>query len=457
VKRGIAVTGAAFAALSLVVGTVRGQEAATDTLGLRDAIATALIHNPAVARAEANAATAAANRWADWGALLPSASVSASLSRSDFTTITFPNPDGTTSILADPIEDYSRANSAGLGLSLQLSAETFTGIDAGGEQRSAADYRLSAAQVDVVRQVKLAYFDALKQQRLVDVARRQLESRREEYSLTQQKYRIAAADRSALLGAEIELRNAELAVLDAEDALAAAVRALRVAQGVDRMDVTDVALVDPASIPDADALDVGALLDAARRANPELRALAADERAASSELWSARASYLPTLNVNMNFNRSRQLGDDEGRFTFSPVNTNRGFTIGLNWPLFNGFQRKTRNAQASNNLTIARAALSEQELMLEQDLRRIVADIRRGDRRLDVLARNAELARERLELTREGYRVGSVDYPVLQQTIEAVDSAERAVFEARYELLKQWAELESRVGDEAGSRVGAEP
>lgn len=429
--------------------TACGQE---DTLSLHEAIEAALVRNPSVARARARAATEAANRWADWGGLLPSVSVSASLSRSDFTTNTFQNPDGTTAMLDDPIADLRRSNSAGIGLSLQLSAETFAGISVGREERTAAHHRLDAAEIDVIRQVKVAYFDALKQQRLLDVARRQLESRGQELALTRDKYRIAAADRSALLGAEIELRNAELDVLDAEDALAAAIRTVRVAQGIDRMEDTDVTLVDPATIPDADSLEIVALLRAAQRANPDLRALATDERAASSSLWSARASYLPTLDLSLNFNNSRQLGDDEGRFTFSPVNTNRSFVISLNWPLFNGFQRKARTAQASNNMKIAEAALDEERLVLEQEIRQIVADIQRGDRRLGVLTKNAELARERLELTREGYRVGSVDYPALQQTIEAVSQAERAVFEVRYELLKQWAELEWRVGDSLSDR-----
>jgi outer membrane protein TolC len=420
---------------------------AQETLELEDAIRTALMENPAISRAEANAATAAANRWADWGALIPTVSLGASLSRSDFSNITFPNPDGTTTILDEPIDDFSRNNSGSLSLGLQLGAEKFTQLDAGGEARAATDLRLSAAQADVVRQVKVAYFDALLRQRLVDVAQRQVEGRREDFELTQEKYRIAAVGRSDLLGAEIELRNAELALLEAEDAFDAAVRAIRVAQGVDRMDVTDVRLEDPVSVPAAEALDVDALLAAARRANPELRALAADERAASSSVLSARMSYLPTLNFNLNFSRSRGLGDDEGRFTFSPVNTNRFFTISASLPLFNGFDRKTRNAQASNNLAIARASLTEQELLLEQDIRRLVDDIQRSARRLDVLERNAELARERLELTREQYRTGSVDYFSLQQTIESIDAAERAVFEARYELLKQWAEIENRVGD----------
>lgn len=435
-------------AVAVAVALAAAPDAAgQETLALEDAIRTALMENPAIARAEANAATAAANRWADWGALLPTASLSASLSRSDFSNITFPNPDGTTTILDEPIDDVSRSNSGSLSLGLQLGAETFTQIDAGAEERAASDLRLTAAQADVVRQVKVAYFDALLRQRLVDVARRQVEGRRDDFELTQEKYRIAAVGRSDLLGAEIELRNAELALIEAEDAFDAAIRAIRVAQGIDRMDVTDIELVDPAEVPDAETLDVDGLLAAARRANPELRALAADERAAATSVLSARMSYLPTLNLSLNFARSRGLGDDEGRFTFSPVNKNRGFSIGASLPLFNGFDRKTRNAQASNNLAIARASLTEQELLLEQDVRRLVADIRRSARRLEVLERNAELARERLDLTREQYRTGSVDYFSLQQTIESIDAAERAVFEQRYELLKQWAELENRVGD----------
>lgn len=435
----------ASAALLGLLAVARGVSA-QETLELEGAIRTALMENPSITRAEATAATAAANRWADWGALLPSASVSASLSRSDFSSVTFLNPDGTTTILESPIEDVSRGNSASLGLSLTLEAESFTELGAGAAERAAAELRVTAAQAGVIRAVKTAYFDALLRQRLLDVARRQVEARREDFELTQQKYQIAAVGRSDLLGAEIELRNAELGLLEAEDAFDAAVRAIRVAQGIDRMDVTEIRLVDPGSVPDAEALDVDALLAAARRSSPELRALSADERAASTAVTSARLSYLPTLDFNLNFSRSRQLGDAEDRFTFSPVNTNRGFTISARWPLFNGFQRKTRNAQASNSLAIARAALTEQELLLEQDVRRLVADIRRSTRRLQVLERNTELARERLDLTREQYRTGSVDYFNLQQTIESLDAAERAVFEARYELLKQWAELEGRVG-----------
>ena len=417
-----------------------------ETLELEEAIRTALMRNPSIVTAEASAATAAANRWAHWGALLPSASVNASIGSSSSTTLTFLEPDGTRTVLDDPVVSDVRRNSASLSFNLDLGAGTFTDIDAGGERRAAADYGVSRAHALVVREVKVAYFEALKRQRLVEVARRRVEGRRGEYELTQDKYGIAAASRSELLATEIALRNAELQLLEAEDALDAGVRAIRVAQGVEALSVTEVGLVDPPAVPDSEALEVEGLLASARSANPELQRLTALERAAATDVWAARSSYLPTLSANLSFSRGRQLAADEGFFEFSPANTGSNFSLGLSLPLFNGFQRRQQNAAASNQLATARADLRQQELVVEQQIRDLVNDIQRGDRRLRVLERNVELAEEGLELTREQYRLGTVQYINLQRAIDDLDAAEQQAFEQRYELLKRWAELEELAG-----------
>ena len=434
---------ALFCGLALGVAPGAG---AQETIELEEAIRTALMRNPSIVSAEAGAATAAADRWAHWGALLPSASVNAGIGSSSSTTLTFLEPDGTRTVLDDPVVSDVRSNSASLSFNLQLGAQTFTTIDAGGERRVAADFGVSRARALVVREVKVAYFEALKRQRLVEVAQRRVDGRRGEYELTQDKYGIAAASRSELLATEIALRNAELQQLEAEDALDAAVRAIRVAQGVDDLSSTEVGLADPPAVPEAEALDTDALLAAARAGNPELRRLAALERAAATEVWAARAGYLPTLSANLSFSRGRQLAAEEGFFEFSPANTGSNFSLGLSLPLFNGFQRRQQNAAASNQLATARADMRQQELMVEQQVRDLVDDIQRGDRRLQVLERNVELAAEGLELTREQYRLGTVPYINLQRAIDDLDAAEQQAFEQRYELLKRWAELEELVG-----------
>jgi len=421
---------------------------AQQTLPLDQAIRTALLHNPSMTSAEASASAAGASRWADWGALLPSVSVNGSVNRTDFTTTTFQNPDGTTTVLDDAIDDVNRSNSAGLSFNLQLSADRFANVGAGGARNEAANLRLAAAATDIVRQVKIAYFDALKAQALVGVAERQQEARLQDFEVTQNRYRIAAASRSDLLGAEIDLRNAELRVLDTEDAFAAAVRQLRTTLGQDvaALDREELVLLDPERVPNADDLDVGALLVAARGANPELQALSADERAASSGVWSARSAYLPTLNLSLNLGRGRQVGIDESLLSFSPANTSRSVSVSASWALFNGFQRKQRTAEASSQLIRAQASLRTEDLRLEREVRNLVDQLQRRGRRLDVLELNADLSEERLDLAREQYRLGSIAYFNLQQAIESLDQAQQDVLNERYELLKDWAELEQRVG-----------
>jgi len=298
-----------------------------------------------------------------------------------------------------------------------------------------------------VRRVKVAYFDALRAQALEGVANRQMDARRQDFEITRDRYRIAAASRSDLLGAEIDLRNAELRAMDAADAFVAAVRELRatLGQDVSAVEAEDLLLVDPQRIPDAGSLDADGLVAAARSSNPDLRALAADERAASASVWSARASYLPTLNFGLNLGRGRQVGADESLFTFSPANTSQSVSISASWALFNGFQRKRQTAEASSQLVQARANLTSGELRIEREIRDLVDRLQRRSRRLEMLERNAELAEERLGLARDQYRIGSIAYFNLQQAIESLDQAQQDVLVERYELLKDWADLEQRV------------
>ncbi|MDT8437243.1 MAG: TolC family protein, partial [Gemmatimonadota bacterium] len=60
--------------------------------------------------------------------------------------------------------------------------------------------------------------------------------------------------------------------------------------------------------------------------------------------------------------------------------------------------------------------------------------------------RTRELAAERLNLAREQYRLGSIQYFNLQQAIDRLTQAEQSLYTDRYDYLIRWAELEQRVG-----------
>ena len=72
----------------------------------------------------------------------------------------------------------------------------------------------------------------------------------------------------------------------------------------------------------------------ALRANPNLLALRMDREAAGEDLWSAKASYLPRIDIGYTLGRSKDLGRDESLFDFSPANTSDGFVIQGSWSVF---------------------------------------------------------------------------------------------------------------------------
>ena len=454
IRRGVISALAMVSASALVTAPpARSQEVTT----LESALRTALTLNPNIESSSAVAAAATSSRWADWGAFLPTADIRAALSQTDFTTVTFVDPTGVSQELEDPITATRKSSSGSLSFQMALlNPERIANIKAGDARENAADFRLTATERVVIRDVKRSYFEALKQKKLFDVSERQLEARRQDFQVTEQRYRIAAASRSDLLGAEIDLSDAELRLLDTEEALSRALRQLQVTLGVPvtNTDAGSIELVDVDRVPDAAGLDAEALVTSALAFNPNLLALRQDQRAASADLWSAKASYLPRIDIGYSFGRSKELGRDESLLDFSPANTSDGFVISGSWSLFSGFTRKRQTAQADQQERQAAAQLTAEQFQIEKDVRDLVKELKRRSQRLIIIERNVGLAGERLDLAREQYRLGSIPYFNLQQAIDRLTLTEQSLFQERYDYLIGWANLEENVGGDLGTGAG---
>lgn len=420
-----------------------------DTLTLQGAIETALGEAPDVTSARAGLSAAEASRWADWGALLPTASARAGFGRSDFTTFTFISPEGVSRRLDDPVESTSKSVSQSLSLSWTLldGGRRIADLKAGSAERDAAVHRLDLAERRTVAQVKRNFVEARKQERLAELAREQLEARESDLEVTRERYRMAAVGRSDLLGAELEVEEARLGLLEARDAARTARRDLRIAMGLEpEAEEAVPVLAEVPDPPDASELEPVALVGRALEENPELAALRAEASAASASLWGARARYLPTITVGFGLSRSERLGPEGDLFVFDPRNRGRSFSVQASWDLFSGFQRREGTARASASLTRARAERTRRRLQLEKEVRDQVQEIRRRSERLGILSRRAELARQRLELAREQYRLGTFDYLQLQSATRQLSTAEEQLLRERYDYMTAWADLEERVG-----------
>lgn len=426
------------------------------TLTLAEAIRVALDRSPDVRQAVAAQASAHAARRADWGAFLPNASAGLSLSRSSFRSVTFPEPEGSAGRLEEPREGTTQGASQRFSLSWNLleGGGRFARLRSGAAASRAADRRVAAAERSVVARVKERYYDALMQQRLAEAATRQLAGRREDLDVTRQRYELAAVTRSDLLGAEIVVADAELALLDARDQAAGFRRELASILGVE-VPGEAFELADVEGLPDAAGLDAEALLSRALATDPSLGAAAAEAAAAAAGVWGARTGYLPDISLSYGLSRSETLGPEGDFFNFDLDNRARSFVVSVSWNLFDGFGRERAVAEAAASKRRAEAELLRQRLDLRAAVRNASEEIGRRAERLGIQERKLDLAAQRLELAREQYRLGTITYFDLQNAIRDLTDAELDVIQERYEYLKAWARLEERVGEPAGAGSSA--
>jgi len=419
------------------------------TLNLEGAVSTALSRNPSVESADASASAAQAARWADWGAFIPTADLSLNLSQTDFKTLTFLSPEGVPQTAIPPIEGERKNSFLGLSFNWNVfrGGQNIAAVKSGAARSRAAEYRLSETERIVVRDVKVSYLEALKAQRLVEVAESQLTARREDLRVSEERYRIAGVTRSDLLGAQGEVAQAELTLLDRVDATRAAIRALQVNMGFGPGELDlDMRLADIEALPEASGLNADALVARAAASDPQLLALAEDQTAAKADLWAARATYIPTVSLGYNLNRGQDLGPNESLFNVYPDNTTNSFSIRASWPLFTGFSRKEQNARASSDLRRARADYAQRTHDTDRAIRDLVDQIQRRRARIDLLETLFRLDSERVELARQQYRLGTLPYDNLLIAITQQTNSEQSLLQERYDYLRAWAELERLVG-----------
>jgi outer membrane protein TolC len=438
-------------ALPLIVAALaiaeplRGQP--TDTVLTLDGARLLLEQSsPQYRSALASADAVGENVWSAWGAILPTAYLSATFSRSEFTTKTFEDPTGVVQELEDPITDISKSAYQELTFSWQIfnGGRNYFNIRTANAQARAADLAAVARLVQLQSTMESQFFEALKQQELERLARVLLDARRRDLELTRARFRIAAVDQAAVHQAEIEVGRQELEVLRAEQFAEAARRELSVMIGLEE-EIT-YELRDTATIFDPTGWLPDQLVQAARESNPELARLDADIDARNRSLWSARGTWLPNISISYRLNRSENAGADGDLFKFSPRNTGQGFGLSFNWPLLAGFEKKWRTGQASAQLEQARHDKYGRLLEVDKEVRNAYAALVAGHQVVRLQERNVELARESVRMTTERYRIGAASYIELQQATSQATETERGLIEARYEFMKTLAQLQGAVG-----------
>jgi outer membrane protein TolC len=149
---------------------------------------------------------------------------------------------------------------------------------------------------------------------------------------------------------------------------------------------------------------------------PDLKAAAAQVRAAELARSGARAERLPSLGVKADYG---VIGTtpDHSHGTFSVTGT-------LSLPIWQGGRTGGDIEQADATLTQRRAELEDLKLQVEGEIRKVYLDLEAATSETEVAQRNARVAKETLDLTRQRVEAGVADSVELVQSQEALAGAE---------------------------------
>jgi outer membrane protein TolC len=436
---------------------VAARPQAADTLPLLtldEALRRARLHHPDYRAALARADAAGAGRLGAWGAFLPQLRASAGFNRYDIRNITFTEPEGSAGRLPEPIEATTFAASQGLSLTWELFGGGGRFFELGRARAAAhagahaADAAWWTAQAEVKRQ----YLEALRQERLAELARRLLDARRRDVEVAEARYRIATATEADVLGAQIEVARQEAQVHAAEAEAAKARERLAALCGLEPHRGFRLRDDFPDSL-DLAALALDGLAEAAAH-HPAVREAEAQADAAARTAWAQRARYLPSVSLSVGWGRSEVQGAEGDFFILDPRNRSTYVSLGASWSLFDGLRREADEARARAERDAARLLATKARREQEAKVRNALRDLEAADRRLRLAREALALARRRVEVARERYRMGSPDMPywALQEVLRQATEAEREAVTARYDWLQAVAALESAAGAAVGWR-----
>lgn len=393
---------------------------------LDEAVELALRADPSAVAAVGAEATSRSQLRQAWAAYLPTVSLGSNYGNSSNQRF-----DQATGRLVS--ESYSAQITAGYDL--------FTGGRRILQQRAAraeltaATAESRAQRFQTILNTERTFYAAAAGDELVGAARQRLERARQQLEFAETRLQVGTATRSDVLRAELEVGNAELAVIDAESARRSA-----------RLDLGRAIGVDDEVQPSAGALpeeaprlpEVEELARLAEREAPSAVAARSAEDASRAVSLAAVTSYLPTIRATG--------GYDWQAVEFPPRDQSWSLRITASLPVFNGLQREHTVTQARISARVAEARARDAAIAVRIAAEDAARELGSAERRVEIARRSVELAEEDLRVQEERYQLGNATILDLQASQLALAEAEVAWVEARQALATAIGQLEAVLG-----------
>ena len=292
--------------------------------------------------------------------------------------------------------------------------------------------------------VKKAYLDLLLAGEVRGQRKESVDSFQRHLERAKSYYETGLKPKSDVTKAEVDLGNAQLALVEAESEVRVARAALLNAMGVDLAGLFEVRPVDR-KLPESAEGDVEAL---ALEHRQDYAAAALRTLAGRAEVRSAARASSPSLSLRGGYSA----GGEE----VSSLRSEWNVGLSLAVPVVDGGAASARTdiARAQvKSLEAAREAL-RQNILLE--VRKAVLKVRNARERIRIAGLTVAQAEENYSLAEGRYRTGVGDSLALSDALLALTDARLSLYRARYDLQVAQFALESATGVELTEPEDAE-
>lgn len=276
----------------------------------------------------------------------------------------------------------------------------------------AAEQELDKVVQETILNVKQAYFALLQAKKLAVVAHQTRAQTESHLNQAEAFFHAGSRPRFDVTRAEVDVNNAKLGVINAENAVRVNTINLYTAMGVDprqELEIEDI-LTQQGVQPSLEQAQAEAL-----RSRPDMQKAESDVAAARERVQAEESNYLPTLSAGGQYTWAHGR-TSMGSFGAADVKDNWSAGITLSLPLFEGGLTRGRvgEARANQRAFEAQRDLLRQSILLE--VYRAEAELESAQARIAVMESSLKSARESLALAEGRYEAG------VGQSLEVTDA-----------------------------------
>lgn len=332
----------------------------------------------------------------------------------------------------DPYNQYSASVDLGMTLFDFGKTSTQVKIQDLNVNASRADYDDVVTQV--VLNVKKAYYNLLQIQRNRDVAVDTMKQFQQHLEQANAFFRIGTKPKFDVTKAEVDLGNARLNVLKAENALHIALITLKDVMGIPQN--PDFNIVDNLSFQKSD-LQLNDVLNTAYSNRPNLRSVVARREAAERSIDLAQKGYYPVLSGSAGYGYSG---------TEFPIDSGWNAGASLSFPLFNGLSTKYQVDEARANLEVLKANEASIRQGIRLDVQQAFINVQDAAEQISMSELTVLQAKENYDLASGRYRTG-VGSPIeVADATISLNNARANLNTALYNYKTAQAALDKAIG-----------